>query len=447
MTIAYSILLLCPDVITEKMAGPAIRYWEFAKALSPQNKVTLAAPNVIPDTLQENMQAHLAQHTLENIDELIHKHDILIFQGYIFDNYPQIRESNKILIADMYDPIPLEGLEQYRAGEGDMPSLAHQVKMMNDQLCSADYFLCASERQRDLWLGHLLALGRINTLTYTQIQQRVLTVPFGLPDTPPQHNGTGLRAQLDDKAGFILLWGGGIWEWFDPLTLIRAVHRLLPRYPDLRLVFLGTQHPNPTIPAMPMQSRAEKLAQDLGIYNKQIIFRKGWVPYDGLADYLLDADVGVSAHFDTLETRFSFRTRILHYLWAGKPVLTTQGDVLADAVTEMQAGIVLNPKDEVAWVTAIEELHDPTRYASYLTGVKQLAQRYCWSAVTYPLKKLCIDATLSPDTVLENGARKSLNWDCEQAYNALKCQLNIMEQSNSWKVTAPLRTVRRWLTK
>ena len=40
------------------------------------------------------------------------------------------------------------------------------------------------------------------------------------------------------------------------------------------------------------------------------------MPYDERADYLLDADVGVSTHFPHIETEFSFRTRILDYLWA-----------------------------------------------------------------------------------------------------------------------------------
>jgi glycosyltransferase involved in cell wall biosynthesis len=315
---------------------------------------------------------------------------------------------------------------------------------MNDQLKLADYFLCANERQRDLWLGHLLALGRINPLTYAQIQQRVVTVPFGLPDIPPQRTGVGLRQSSADK-DFILLWGGGIWEWFDPLTLIRAVHHLLPHYPQLKLVFLGTQHPNTTIQTMPMQHRAEALARELGIFDTHVIFQSGWVPYSILSNYLLDADVGVTAHFDTLETHFSFRTRILHYLWAGKPIITTQGDVLADAIVGAKAGIVVNPQDEQAWIAAIETLLNPIHYATYLAGVKMLASRYRWSTVTQPLQNLCANATLSLDMRIEGGLRKPLHWDCEQEYHALKCYLDIVEHSNSWRITAPLRALRRWL--
>jgi glycosyltransferase involved in cell wall biosynthesis len=421
---SYTILILSPDVITERMAGPAIRYWEFARALAPLSKVTLAAPNVIPETVQQACQARLIQHTPENIAELASHHDIIIFQGHLLEHYPLLSQSDKILVADLYDPVPLEVLEQHKDQHtGELQLIAEQVRVMNTQIKRADYFLCASERQRDLWLGHLLALGRINPLTYNQIQQRVMTVPFGIPDTAPQRTGAGLRKNLDKDAGFVLLWGGGIWEWFDPLILIRAIHRLLPRYPTIRLVFLGTQHPNPTIQAMPMLHRAVALAHKLGLYGKQVIFQSGWVPYDTLHNYLLDADVGVSAHMTTLETHFSFRTRLLYYLWAGKPIITTQGDVLADEIARMKAGIVVNPADEDAWIAAIEKLHNRDYYISYVDGVKTLAQQYRWSTVTQPLLAICRNASISPDMILENGFRKSVVWDCELEYNALKKQL------------------------
>ncbi len=483
----HSILILCPDVITERMAGPAIRYWEFASALATRFEVTLAAVNATSPTLKSPLpHIHLTQHTPENIDQLIEQHDIILFQGYILDTYPMLRQSNKVLIADLYDPIPLEGLELHNGLEVDWERLHKQVNMLNDQLRWADYFLCASERQRDLWLGHLLALKRVNPATYNEMQQRILTVPFGLPNTPAQRTGIGLRQQFDKEGKFILLWGGGIWEWFDPLTVIRAVHRVSQLYTDVCLVFLGTKHPNPGIDIMPMQHRAEELAKELGLHGKQVIFQPGWVPYDMLQNYLLDSNVGVTAHFDTLETYFSFRTRILHYLWAGKPIITTRGDVLADAIIEAKAGIVLDYEDEDAWVEAIEKLHHPIYYASYLQGVKTLAKHYLWSNVTEPLIELCQHATPAPDMYFTTHGRQlialghdpyqielqQLNHNLQQAHQQtqqvheqllteyqnlhlehqqveqelreLKAYLTHVEHSNSWRLTAPLRAFRRF---
>ncbi len=432
-----SILILSPDVVTERMAGPAIRYWEFAKALVVHFQVTLAIPNPISEVSGSIEPIRLVQHNHENIGKLVKQHDIIIFQGFICDCYPLLYQTDKILVADLYDPIPLEGLEQHNV------DINHQINMMNNQLKRADYFLCASERQRDLWLGHLLALGRINQFTYQQIQQRIVTIPFGLPNTRPQRNGLG----FEHKDSFILLWGGGIWEWFDPLTLIRAIDRLLPDYPNIKLIFLGTQHPNPTIPIMPKQSQAESLAKELNLYNKQVIFQNGWVPYADLANYLLDADVGVSAHFDTLETHFSFRTRILHYLWANKPIITTSGDVLADTIIANNAGIVVQPEDEDGWVSAIKTMYDLNHYTTYINGTEILAKKYQWSTVTQPLQNLCDNASLAPDIIIENGIRKSMVWDCELEYKKLKNELEIIENSNSWRITEPLRVMRNFMKK
>jgi glycosyltransferase involved in cell wall biosynthesis len=454
---SHSILILSPDYITERMAGPAIRYWEFAKALASSHQVTLAAPNEISPTLPLTFSAHLVQHSRDNISQLIQQHDIIIFQGYLLDYYHQLRQCDKILVSDLYDPVPLEGLERHKDLNSDnMRIIADQVRMMNTQLQLADYFLCASDRQRDLWLGHLLALGRINPLTYQEINQRVLTVPFGLPDDPPIKTGVGFRDALGlSENDFVLLWGGGIWEWFDPLTLIRAIYQLAPTYPRLKLVFLGTRHPNPTIPPMPMQERAEKLARELGLYDTHVIFQAGWVAYDQLANHLLEANVGVSAHFATLESHFSFRTRFLYYLWAEKPIIATEGDILASEVAYHKVGITVKPEDEKSWAEAIEVLYDSMKYQTYYEGIKKLSRQYRWTTVTQPLNHLCEQAQRSQDVIIEQGWRRSrTSWHGEPEILALKSQLasleeqlDFIERSNSWKLTAPLRTLRRLLTR
>ncbi|MCP4699646.1 MAG: glycosyltransferase family 4 protein [Gammaproteobacteria bacterium] len=444
MAPSRAILLLCPDVISESMAGPAIRYWEFAKSLAPFHSVTLAAPNEIPGSFASPSGVRLLRHEHENIARLCAAHDIIIFQGDILVTYPILRHTEKILIADMYDPLPLEGLEQHKGiAPGDaLPHYSGQVRIINEAFKLADYFLCASDRQRDLWLGTLLALGRINPFNYADAGKRLVSVPFGLPNAPPRRSGSGFRQSVDG-AGFVLLWGGGIWEWFDPLSVIRAVHCLADEYPDLRLVFLGTRHPNPVIPVMPMLHRAESLARESGLYGKQVIFRPGWARYNNLQNHLLDADVGVSAHFDTLETRFSFRTRILHYLWAGKPVITTGGDVLAEAIADHSAGIVVDYADERSWVKAIRKLRDRDFYNACIEGVGTLAGNYRWTNVTRPLHAICANACRAADITLEQGERALRVYDCEHEQALLKKELDRTTNSRSWKLTRPLREIRR----
>ena len=55
----HNILLISNDVIGERMAGPGIRSWEFAKALSGSFQISLAVPKAV--TLAAPEVARLTQ--------------------------------------------------------------------------------------------------------------------------------------------------------------------------------------------------------------------------------------------------------------------------------------------------------------------------------------------------------------------------------------------------
>src|SRR4029434_10208520 len=142
------------------------------------------------------------------------------------------------------------------------------------------------------------------------------------------------------------------------LTVIQAVAALHQSHPRLKLFFMGWKSPNPQVPPMRMAERARELAHSLGVLDRNVFFGNDWIPYEERVNYLLDADAAVSAHFDLPETRFSFRTRILDYLWAGLPILTTGGDHLAEIVEARGAGLALPYRDVHAWSSAIARLMD-----------------------------------------------------------------------------------------
>ncbi|MFW8744926.1 hypothetical protein ACOI9R_32825, partial [Mesorhizobium japonicum] len=65
-------------------------------------------------------------------------------------------------------------------------------------------------------------------------------------------------------------------------------------------------------------------------------------------------DAGVSTHREQLETTLSFRTRMLDYLWAGLPMVVTEGDHFADLVDADGLGAVVPAGDVAALASAIE---------------------------------------------------------------------------------------------
>jgi glycosyltransferase involved in cell wall biosynthesis len=305
----------------------------------------------------------------------------------------------------VYDPLHLEQLEQARDTDGESREriVRDAVAVLNEQLLRGDFFLCASPKQRDLWLGHLSALGRVNPATYDEdgsLGRRLAVVPFGLPDEPPTATRPVVKGVMpgigpEDE---LVLWGGGIYNWFDPLTLIRAVDRVRHDRPRIRLLFMGLKHPNPHIPKMRMAVEAKRLADELQLTGTHVFFNEGWVPYDERQDYLLEADLGVSTHLDHLETEFSFRTRILDYLWAGLPIVATRGDAFAELVERRGLGLTVAPQDVADLAEALGRLLDDAELAAECRKhVEEVAPEFAWSRVLEPLVTFCRNPSIAPD--------------------------------------------------
>jgi len=404
-TVRSRIVVATADTLKPQMAGPAIRAWQIASALAEHHDVRLVTTSEClidsPDFDVRRVDDEAGARELEAWC------DVLFFQGNVLDDYPFLQRGDKVVIVDLYDPFHLEQLEQTREHEAETRRLVvgNAVAEVNKQCLRGDFLVCASEKQRDFWLGHLAALGRINTVSYDDdntLRSLLDVAPFGITPEPPQRSRQALKGVVegigpDDK---VILWGGGIYNWFDPLTLIKAVDVLSRRRDDVRLFFLGMQHPHPHVPEMRMSFAARTLAADLGLTGKHVFFNEEWVRYDDRANYLLDADIGVSNHLDHIETAFSFRTRMLDYLWAGLPMVCTQGDVFAALVDAHGLGLTVAAGDVEGLADALERVLGDEEFAAQCrANVAEIAPQYHWSRVLAPLVEFCRVPRRAPDLV------------------------------------------------
>ena len=142
------------------------------------------------------------------------------------------------------------------------------------------------------------------------------------------------------------------------------------------------------------------LADALGLTGTHAFFNDGWVAYDDRQNFLLEADIGVSTHLDHVETAFSFRTRILDYLWASLPVVATAGDAFAELIEARRLGLIVPPGD----VDALEDalftlLTDEDLAQECRTNAAGIAPEYRWGRVLVPVLDLCTTPRRAPDLV------------------------------------------------
>ena len=390
------VLIACNDRVGKSMAGPAIRCWEMARALvAAGHEVHLAAP-FASDREPEGFEVVLSGEEALGREE--RWADVLVVQGFVMSNFPVLARTQKHLVVDLYDPFVLENLEMY----SNLPMEARRrehwpvLATTSVQLKLGDFFICANERQRDFWMGCLVIEDRVNPLTHAQdglLRRLIDVVPFGMPDQAPVHSGSPAARGVLPGVGErdrIAIWAGGIYNWFDPLSLIRAWPQVLKEVPEARLVFMGLKHPNPMVPEMSMAARALELAEELGLRDRAVAFNLGWVPYERRQDFLLEADIGVSTHYNHLETRLSFRTRFLDYIWAGLPAVATEGDAFAEWIAQRGTGRVVPYEDPAAIAAAMSELlGDEGARRGAAAAVAGCQPEFTWARALEPLVRYC----------------------------------------------------------
>ncbi|MFD2090355.1 glycosyltransferase [Blastococcus deserti] len=413
------VLLITPEPVGQRMAGPAIRTLELGRALArdgrsgPVTVVSLAGVDRSDPSVSLTAATDAA-----GLRQRVRTAAVVVIQGDVLGLHPWLADEPLPIVVDAYDPFHLEQLEQARPlGETGRRAVVRDcVRSLNAQLSRADLVLCASGRQRSLWLGHLAALGRVNPLTYDlapDLSRLVAVVPFGIPEVPapPRDRGVLRRTfpAISDE-DVVLIWGGGVYEWFDPVVLVRAVARVLPDQPDVRLVFLGTRHPVAGVRTA--TDAARDAARETGTLDRAVFFHDGWVPYDERGHWLAAADVGVSTHKDHVETEFSFRTRLLDYLWCGLPVISTGGDDLAEHIAGHGAGTTVAADDQEGLADALlRAVGDQAWRARAGDAAATLGHSYAWDRVAVPLADFCADPARSPDLLLDPVDRLQLGLD------------------------------------
>lgn len=391
------ILVISHDRVDLRMAGQGVRFWELARALSREFAVTLATPNEtsLPGEGFE-LLPYAMKETTALQDRARRGADAVVASPYLFHQFPWMRELPIPVVADVNVPVAAESLAWHA---GSRPDRQQEIYHLSWQVTGAvarhaDFLICPAERQRDYWLGVLAAHGRLRPELYArdpELRTLIDTVPFGCPPAPPQ-DGPALRGVIPGigPQDRVILWAGGIWNWFDPLTLLRALPGVLARHPQARLVFMGADHPDPArIPEMEKARQARALSREMGLEGASV-FWAPWAAYTERGAYLLDADVGVSLHERGIESRLAFRTRLLDAIWAGLPMVVTRGDVLARELEASGAAVAVEAGAVDAVAQALSALLDETDpRARRAAALDALRARYAWERVTRPLRDFC----------------------------------------------------------
>ncbi len=384
------------------MSAPGIRAYHMAQVLGRHvsgASVTLGVPAY--SDMQPEAGFSVVSYDRWLLLLLFYRYDVIISLGFPPMSLPAF--FSRIFVLDFFSNFAMEWMEvgktqlNYRK-RWTWYETARQY--INYQLTAADFVICNNERQRDAWLGMMQSLGLITGEVYdadNSLRRLVAVAPHGIrPDTPAPASGqpgtvfsrTFPAIRPTDK---VLLWNAGIVGWYDPVTAIRVVHALSRERDDVKLVFMGSKYPDPGfLEENPTFKAAIDTAAKLSVTDRQVYFVRGWLPYEEVKEYLLDAYLGLCTYFNNAETHYSHRTRFLDLFWGRLPIVCTRGDVLSKLVEERELGIVTPEGDVDAVVAAVRRLlDDPALYQRCRANLGVLNQHMTWDETLAELVAFC----------------------------------------------------------
>ena len=391
------VLFLSQKTIGKNMAGPGVRVYELAKSLAAENDVAILAPK----------KSELAKKdSIFNLWRHIIRAEVVIVQIFYLKFFWLMLAFllRKKIVVDAYFPSYLESFEKFYSSAKES-GLKNKIDILRTKILMklGDYFICASDKQRALWLGWLSSLGRVNPKLYgldKSFNKVISVVPAGIRETAPVQKKKYLRETIKELKGEdrIILWFSGIWPWLDPITAIKAIKLIENK--TIKLVFFGMTTVDDFFKdeKKPKLSEAKKLAGDLGLLNNRVFFIDERLPYEDIADVLLDASIGLSLSRNHLETQFAIRGRGLEYIWANLPMVATKGDLLAEIIAKNSLGELIDFENEEQLAKAILNLlNDCDIYNKVKENIKEFARTLYWVKVAEPLQQFCLEPRLTSD--------------------------------------------------
>lgn len=350
------IVVVTPDVVGERMAGPGIRAWHLAQELSNIATTTLIAKH------EGEVGVNVVDRESRAAADEIRRADVLI--GQPARGFRRRRRDQKI-VFDLFDPTVLELRELY----GNAPSLRQRIHLaaewsrLSMALGTADLLMCAAPQQRKF---------------YAQLQSNDapwIEVPFGIDPAE-----TKVCAKPQDN---IVVWGGGLWEWLDPATAVEAILRLNAEGVRSKLLFMGRTRPNRALIDRRREDRFEQLLERGG---EHVSANSEWVPYRERLSWLRSGKVAIMLHRATAEAEVAIRTRLFDAIAAGVPVVATERGFAAELVEAEGLGTVVPAGDAEAVAAAIRTLlTDDAFHARCVLNLERIRPRFAWEVVTRPL--------------------------------------------------------------
>jgi len=185
------------------------------------------------------------------------------------------------------------------------------------------------------------------------------------PDTPAADQ----EQASDSGDGPVLGFVGGLRPWHGVQYLPQLLTRLLPDFPDLKLMIVGDGQ---------MRAELESDLQTFGV--AQHVMFTGARSHTEIPDLIRSFDIALAPYPDTDHEFYFSPLKLFEYMGCGVPVIASDIGQIADVVNHGETGLLYRPGDVDALTRSCQELlADPQRRQRMgLKAAALIHEQYTW---------------------------------------------------------------------
>jgi glycosyltransferase involved in cell wall biosynthesis len=378
-----------PTPESQVIEGTGMRYWGLAVGLKANGvDVTVGVHHSFPQKISEHEGVKLLNWQLDDdFIKLINSYDSVVVSycaGEPSEFIAKNINDNVQLILDAYVPIYIEVSARDSADvTTEYMNYMTGIQGFNKVLKRGDFFLSANPAQDMFYSGVLSALGIINPHSYRQ--QRILSTPFGIHRKSIDSKVNPYKDLGIQDNGFVVLWFGGIYPWFHIQEYLDSIDELSSDK-KIKFVFVGGKNPfNPNPDLSRQYDTAVSFAKQAKLLDKQVFF-VDWVDFDTRIDWFHHADVVVSLNQPGDENKFSWRTRVMDFVWGEVAIITNGTDPLSEELLDNDAAMRidnLSKEDITEAIIALKQ--QPKKLKTIRANLLDIKEKYYWDVTTKTL--------------------------------------------------------------
>ncbi len=363
--------------------GGGLRSFGIANALAETRdfKVTIA---VSKNYLKKNtalgprLDAQQYSDNLQELSELIAKSDVVIYPASAINVSDFVLTQKNLytkFIADAYVPIHVEVSARQAADlEAEQTSFLENSPRWRKAILEADAILCASQSQKNYYIGFLAGSGNLTPKTYND--HEIILTPFGI-----NHSEINKMVEKKDPSTLRILWYGGFYPWFDSNLFRRTVielNSLLQANSSsqkLEIVVLGAV--NPFVRESSFVSHANSEIESLK--KLDFVSFEDWAPYSKRGELISNVDLAISFNPEGPENDMSWRTRYLDFITFCVPLFTNTLDPISKLMVDHGAGFYAENLNPSYLAKSLYKLLEEDKFAeSKKMAFNQLQQTLGW---------------------------------------------------------------------